>query len=60
MMPHLVMPNFQPTTMALPTRSTSPTQASEVREIGKEMEIDFHKVVTNVGIKTLKEQGNQP
>lgn len=58
MMPHLVMPNFQPMTVALPTRSTSATQASEAREVGEKMEIDFHKVAINVGIETSKEQGS--
>jgi hypothetical protein len=39
-MPYLVMPNFQPTTMAFPIGSTFATQASEAWEVGEEMEID--------------------
>jgi hypothetical protein len=35
LMPHLLMPHFQPTTMAFPN-----TRASEAREVGEEMEIN--------------------
>lgn len=41
-MPHLVMLDFQPLTMTFLTESTLATQASEAREMGEEMEIDFH------------------
>jgi hypothetical protein len=39
-MPHLVMPDFQQTIVAFPTKSTFATQTSEVWEVGEEMEID--------------------
>jgi hypothetical protein len=53
LMPHLVMPNFQPITMAFMIGSTLATQASEAREVGKEMEIDFCKVVIEVAIRIV-------
>jgi hypothetical protein len=48
-MPYLVMLDFQPTTMAFPTESTFATQASEVWEVGEEMEIDSWGAVNEVG-----------
>jgi hypothetical protein len=51
-MPHLVMPNFQPTTMAFSTTSTFATQTNKAREVGEEMEINFHRATTKIGIGT--------
>jgi hypothetical protein len=51
-MPHLVMPNFQPTTMAFSTTSTFATQTKKAREVGEEMEINFHRATTKIGIGT--------
>ncbi len=48
-MPYLVMLDFQSATMAFPTESTFATQASEVWEVGEEMEIDSRGAVIEVG-----------
>jgi len=39
-MPHLVIPNFQLTIVAFPTRPTFVAQINEAWEVGEEMEID--------------------
>jgi hypothetical protein len=52
LMLHLVMLDFQLMIMTFPIESTSATQASKAREGGEELEIDFCRSITNVGIKT--------
>jgi hypothetical protein len=59
-MPHLVMPNFQPTAVAFPTRSTSATQTSEAREVGEEMEINFCRMDIDISTKVQEEPGSEP
>lgn len=46
--------------MTFPIESTSATQASKAREGGEELEIDFCRSITNVGIKTQEKLGRQP
>ncbi len=60
LMPHLVMPNFQPVTMAFATGSTSTTRTSEAQEVGEEIEIDSCRVDTNVSTKTQEKPISQP
>ncbi len=52
LMPHLVMPNFQPVTVAFTIGSTSTTQANEAREVGEEIEIDYCEVDIDINIGT--------
>ncbi len=52
LMLHLVMLDFQLMIMTFPIESTSATQASKAWEGGEELEIDFCRSITNVGIKT--------
>jgi len=49
LMPHLAMPNFQPTTMAFLTISTFATQANKAQEVCKEMEINSHRATIKIG-----------
>jgi hypothetical protein len=54
-MPHLVMLDFQPTTVAFFTRSTFGAQANKAQEVGEEMEINSPKIATEIGIGTQEE-----
>jgi hypothetical protein len=49
LMPHLVMPNFQPTIMAFLTRSTFATKANKARKVGEEMENNSRRTTTEIG-----------
>jgi hypothetical protein len=51
-MPHLIIIDFQPATMAFLTRSTLATQASKAREVGEEMEINYRIVDIDIGTRT--------
>jgi hypothetical protein len=54
-MPHLVMLDFQPTTVAFFTRSTFGAQANKAQEVGEEMEINSHRIATEIGIGIQEE-----
>jgi hypothetical protein len=49
-MPHLVMLDFQPMTVAFSIGSTFATQANKAWEVGKEMEINSCGLVIEIGI----------
>jgi hypothetical protein len=57
-MPHLVMPDFQPTTAAFLTRSTFATQANKAQEVGEVMEINSRIIAIKIGIGTQEELGS--
>ncbi len=57
-MSHMVMLNFQPTIWALPTISTSATQANEAQEVEGKMEIDLRGALNEVGIEVEETLGN--
>jgi hypothetical protein len=52
------MLNFQPTIWALPTISTSATQANEAQEVEGKMEIDLRGALNEVGIEVEETLGN--
>ncbi len=54
LMPHLIMLDFQLAIMAFPTGSTLATQASEAREVSKEMEVNSREVDININTETKK------
>jgi hypothetical protein len=47
----MVMQDFQLMSVVFPTKSTSTTQISKAREVGKEMEINFCEATTKVGTR---------
>jgi hypothetical protein len=59
-MPHLVIPNFQLTIVAFPTRPTFVAQISEAWEVGEEMEIDSWKTMNEVGTWVEETLGSWP
>jgi len=58
LMPHLVMPNFQPMTMAFSTTSTFATRANKAQKVSKKMKINSHRVATKIGIGIKEKLGS--
>lgn len=59
-MPHLVIPNFQLTIVAFPTRPTFVAQINEAWEVGEEMEIDSWRTMNEVGTWVEETLGSWP